>query len=223
MEKRFKLASKGANHVNPVPINMRCPECHRLGTLDTIDSVKDIGAIVEESPARTVFFGYRLCPNRLCRLLIKVAYVSNRSKVPDTTILVSYPAERIDFDASGIPAPIVNALEEAITCHAQSCFFAAAIMVRKSLEELCHHQGMAGKTLADQIRDLKTKVIVPVGLLDGIDVLRLLGNDAAHVVLKDFDQIGSEEVEVGILFTKELLKAVYQSSMLADRLKALKK
>lgn len=74
-----------------------------------------------------------------------------------------------------------------------------------------------------QIKDLKTKVIVPIGLLDGIDDLRLLGNDAVHIVLKDFDQIGPEEVEVGILFTKELLKAVYQSSMLADRLKALKK
>ena len=60
-------------------------------------------------------------------------------------------------------------------------------------------------------------------MLDGIDNLRLLGNDAAHIELKNFDGIGPEEVEVGILLSKELLKIVYQSSMLADRLKALKK
>jgi hypothetical protein len=138
-------------------------------------------------------------------------------------VVRSYPAERIDFDASNIPTRIVNALEEAIACHAQGCFITAAIMIRKSLEELCHEQKTSGKWLADQIKVLKTKVIIPTGLLDGIDNLQLLGNDAAHVELKDFDQIGSEEVEVGILFTKELLKAVYQSSLLADRLSALKK
>jgi Domain of unknown function (DUF4145) len=107
-------------------------------------------------------------------LLIHVIYDYGTNAI--FRLLVSYPAERIDFEASGIPDPIINALEEAITCHAQSCFFAAAIMVRKTLEELCHHQGATGKTLADQIRDLKTKVIVPSGLLDGIDVLRLLGS-----------------------------------------------
>jgi hypothetical protein len=137
-------------------------------------------------------------------------------------ILASYPAEQIDFDASGIPDPIVNALEEAITCHANGCNVAAAIMVRKTLEELCHDQGATGKRLVDQIIDPKTKVIIPTGMLKGIDNLRLLGNDAAHIELKDFDAIGPEQVEVEILFTKELLKAVYQSSMLAERLENLK-
>jgi len=221
MEKRFKLAHQNVNHHEPAPITLRCPECHRLGTLDTFTNIKDYSvAVVGEEQPRLIL-GHRLCPNPSCRLLIHIVYSFMRTG--KTQLFVSYPTERIDFEASSIPGPIVNALEEAITCHAQGCFFAAAIMVRKSLEELCRHQGVAGKTLADQIRDLKTKVIVPVGLLDGIDVLRLLGNDAAHVVLKDFDEIGPEEVEVGILFSKELLKAVYQSAMLADRLKALRK
>ena len=96
-------------------------------------------------------------------------------------------------------------------------------MVRKTLEELCNEKGAKGKRLVDQIKDLANHVIVPQGLLNGLDNLRLLGNDAAHIELKHFDAIGQKEVEVGILFTKELLKAVYQSSQIADMLEALKK
>jgi uncharacterized protein DUF4145 len=171
-----------------------------------------------------VKIGFRVCPNPACRLLIFIAHAPARQdNKPLNHILVSYPAERIDFDASSIPGPIVNALEEAITCHAHGCFIAAAVMIRKALEELCHDQQATGPKLVHQIQSLKTKVMIPAGLLDGMDNLRLLRNDAVHIVLKDFDQIGQEEVEVGILFTKELLKAVYQSSILTDRLNALKK
>ncbi len=96
-------------------------------------------------------------------------------------------------------------------------------MVRKTLEELCKDKGANGKTLYAQIEDLSNHVIVPQGLLKGLHNLRLLGNDAAHVELKDFDKIDKEEVEVAILFTKELLKSVYQSSQIASMLDALKK
>jgi Domain of unknown function (DUF4145) len=138
-------------------------------------------------------------------------------------VVESYPAERIDFDASNIPQSIVNALTEAIVSHANSCYTAAAIMIRKTLEELCKDQNAQGKRLVDQIKDLSSKVVLPMGLVDGIDSLRLLGNDAAHVELKNFDKISHEEIEVGIEFTKEVLKAVYQHSILVNRLEALKK
>jgi hypothetical protein len=62
----------------------------------------------------------------------------------------------------------------------------------------------------------------PSELLDGLDDLRLLGNDAAHIESTVYSQIGKEEVEVGIEFTTEVLKAVYQYSALLGRLRALK-
>jgi hypothetical protein len=223
MQKRFKLAKRIISTPGEYKnVNMRCPECHRQGTFDQL--VNDTVVFPSDEAQGGLWVGYRVCPNYSCNLLVITLFtLSKENGYTVPIILASYPAERIDFDASSIPDPIVNALEEAITCHSNGCYIAAAIMVRKTLEELCHHQGATGKRLVDQIVDLKTKVIVPVGLLDGIDNLRLLGNDAAHIELKDFDQIGQEEVEVGILLAKELLKAVYQSSMLADRLKALKK
>ena len=53
--------------------------------------------------------------------------------------------------------------------------------------------------------------------------LRLLGNDAAHIEANTFEQIGKEELEISIDFTKEILKAVYQYESLLERLRSLKK
>jgi len=160
----------------------------------------------------------RLCPNEDCRALIFFTY-----NVGKNTLETTYPPERLDFDAANIPASITKALEEAITCHAHQCFIAAAIMVRKTLEELCHERGAAGANLKARLRDLGTRVILPQELLDGLDDLRLLGNDAAHIESQEFNSIGKDEVEVGIEFAKEVLKAVYQYSELLARLRSLKK
>jgi hypothetical protein len=138
-------------------------------------------------------------------------------------LIASYPAERIDFDATNLPSSVRAALEEAITCHANQCFVASAIMVRKTLEELCTDRGAQGNNLKERINSLGTKVVLPTELLQGLDDLRLLGNDAAHIESKEYDKVGQEEVEVGIEFAKEVLKAVYQYSVLLTRLRALKK
>ncbi len=67
------------------------------------------------------------------------------------------------------------------------------------------------------------KVILPPDLLEGLDDLRLLGNDAAHIESQEFNAVGQVEVEIGLEFCKEVLKAVYQYSSLLQRLKSLKK
>ena len=138
-------------------------------------------------------------------------------------ISVSYPPETIDFDASSIPTLITSAFGEAISCHANQCFVAAAIMVRKTLEELCRDRGASGANLKERIRALGAKVVLPKELFDGLDDIRLLGNDAAHIESQEFNQIGQEELDVAIEFTKEVLKAVFQYSNLLSKLRSLKK
>jgi len=160
--------------------------------------------------------GLRRCPNPTCHAV--VFFVMNQGKIVDL-----FPAETIDFDATNVPATVQSALEEAIKCHAQSCFVASAIMVRKTLEELCTERGAAGPNLKERIKALGTRVVLPQDLLVGLDDLRLLGNDAAHIESQEYAKVGKEEVEVGVEFTKEVLKAVYQYSALLNRLRALKK
>ncbi len=165
----------------------------------------------------SVWLGQRRCPNRQCNTHVFVAWR------PPGQVLASYPAERIDFDSSNIPGAIVATFEEALTCHANECFTAAAMMVRKTLEQLCDDRGASGKTLHERLAALKGKVILPDALFGALDALRLLGNDAAHVESKTYNDIGKNEVEVGIALAKEVLKAVYQYDSLLGQLNALKK
>jgi hypothetical protein len=130
---------------------------------------------------------------------------------------------RLDFDATNLPDRILTSFEEAIECHAAGCFVAAALMVRKTLEELCLDRKAQGGNLKDKIAALAKTIVLPKDLLDGLDDLRLLGNDAAHVESQTFNSIGQEELEVAIEFTKEVLKATYQYEALRKRLAALKK
>lgn len=196
------------------PASVRCPACKQYGTLDHL-SVGDFLAKVHgfEQP---LFFGQRRCPNPTCHKHIFVILDAGK-------VTVAYPPERLDFDSSGIPEPVKEAFEEAIVCHSQQCFIAAAIMVRKTLEELCLDKAASGGNLKERIQSLGTDIILPKALLVGADNLRLLGNDAAHIESKEYRQVGKEEVELAIEFAKEMLKAAYQYSSLLKRFDALKK
>jgi hypothetical protein len=191
-------------------VKLRCPKCRKNGTFEPLNTndlvVHNTGHIV----------GVRRCPDPACYSLV---FFVGKPGQPDEY----YPPETIDFDTTKIPPPIQAAFEEAIKCHAQRCFVASAIMVRKTLEELCADRAAKGGNLKDRIADLGSKVILPKELMDGLDALRLLGNDAAHLESQVYGAIGQAEVEISIEFTKEVLKAVYQYSALLDKLNALKK
>ena len=101
-------------------------------------------------------------PTSLAKRTIFSNYLQNGRLVPHC-----YPPERIHFDSSRIPKSIIENFEEAITCHANQCFVAAAIMVRKTLEVLCSIQGASGSDLQQRIRALESKVVLPPELLTG--------------------------------------------------------
>jgi len=173
---------------------------------------------IQKSQHHHIAGGLRGCPDPDCKTL--VFFIQDRIS---GKVIVSYPSERIEFDTTDIPATVLNAFEESLTCHANLCYVAAAIMVRKTLEEICRERGATGSNLKKRLETLRTKIVLPQELLDGLDDLRLLGNDAAHIESHEYDKVGEEEVEVGIEITKEVLKAVYQYTALIGRLQKLKK
>jgi len=214
----FKIDSEGAMDTSTV-ISLRCPGCRQQGTFDR---VIPNDALISTSPAtgdvRQYVLGHRKCPNPQCRTHIFFAFSKNKQQ-----LVLTYPAERIDFDSTNIPQPVLAALEEAITCHSNACFTASAIMVRKTLEALCDEQGATGPSLKARVQALGGTVVLPKELLDALDDVRLLGNDAAHIESLAYNQVGEAEVDLVIEVAKEVLKAVYQYSSLLSRLKALKK
>lgn len=118
--------------------------------------------------------------------------MSHRSSANGCRILECHPPQRIDFDASNVHDGIVETLEEAITCHANNCYTASAIMVRRTLEEICDEEVAEGGNLKSRIKDLRGQITVPDELLEGMQDLRLLGNDAAHIEAWTYQSVGEE-------------------------------
>lgn len=138
-------------------------------------------------------------------------------------LIESFPNVSIDFDSTGLPESVLSSLDEAVKCHSVGCYRASALMVRKTLENLCEDKKSLGGNLKERISNLRTSIVISDDLLEAADELRLLGNDAAHVEAKAYDTINEQEVKVAIELAKELLKAVYQHTSLVARLRALKK
>lgn len=212
------IKSLSANSGHPASISIRCLGCRQIGVFKNVTS-NDFYTLDDVTKSHLIM-GLKHCPNTECGCFVYVVYgtVDSRLKV-----IATFPPERIDFDSSNIPPAILNAFEEAITCHANQCYIAAAIMIRKTLEELCNDKNITGNNLRQKITALGSSVILPSDLLLGVDVLRLLGNDAAHVESQEFNKVGRDEIEIAIEFTKELLKSVYQYTNLLNRLNALRK
>jgi hypothetical protein len=201
--------------------NLRCPHCMNMGSFTKIIAqdlnIQHLGDKQGGSAeiGRSII-GIRTCPNRDCLGLILVV-MDNKGGV------VALPSEVLDFDATDIPSAIAASLEEAIKCHSAQCYKAAALMVRRVLEELCEERGATGGNLKERIVSLSAIIVIPQDLIQAADHLRLLGNDAAHIEAKTYEAIGEPEVRIAIDLTKELLKGAYQYKALLGRLTALQK
>lgn len=201
-------------------LNVRCPACRQMGSFHGVNLNDLHWGNPYKSPSggnanQSCKLGVRKCPNLECQAVLFWGQQGDER--------VLYPPEVIDFDATSLPDNIVASLQEAIKCHAAGCYRAAALMIRRVLEEICDDKGLTGKDLQTRLAGISTVAAIPVELVTAANDLRLMGNDAAHIVAKTYDDIGEQEVNIAISLAKELLKAVYQYSALLAQLHAYRK
>ena len=192
-------------------ISMECPHCGHFGTFQQIHT--DIGI---STNGQTYAFGQRQCPRPQCK-----GHIFTVSK--GNNLITSYPPRLISFDTTNIPERILESFQEAILCHGNDCLKASAIMIRKTLEEICNDKSATGNNLYKRLENLSNQIVLPNELKEAMQELRLLGNDAAHIEAQTYDEIGKDEIEISIEFTKEILKGIYQYDSLLARLRSLKK
>ena len=205
----MKIEVKANSNQGHVRVQTRCPHCGREAVFEALGQ-HDVNV------GDNNICGQRKCPNPECKGHLFFVFNNNE-------IIASYPPIMLDFNSENIPERIKSTFQEALSCHASGSYVASAIMVRRTLEEICEDKQAQGNNLKARITDLEKKIVVPKELLDAMDELRLLGNDAAHIEAKQFDNISSVELEVAIELTKEIMKSLYQYSNLLGRLRALKK
>jgi len=199
--------TQGGNTSIP-PLAARCPHCGKEAVMSQLG--QDVGV------GNNYVCGQRICPDPACKGHLFVVSQAG-------SLVAAYPPVRIDFNADNIPENVRKTFEEVLDCHATGCLVACAIMVRRTLEEVCADRGATGSNLKARLTDLQSKIVLPQELIEAMDELRLLGNDAAHIEAQTFNQISTQELDVAIEFTKEILKGLYQYSSLLSKLRNLKK
>jgi Domain of unknown function (DUF4145) len=184
-----------------------CPYCGHSGTLAPLseDTVID----------HNTFVSVRQCLNEGCHGI--VFYYRARDGSVRTL-----PYREIGYGKADPRNGVRNALEEATICHAQGCYAAAAVMVRRALAELCEGVGIVDGELLDRLDSLGKLLSVPPALLGGLRDLRMLGNAAASSESAIYSKMSRKEVKVGIDCTEAIFKALYRYESLVGKLKALK-
>lgn len=119
--------------------------------------------------------------------------------------IVLYPTRERAFGGN-IPPSVRIAFEEAETCFKASAHTASALMCRRSLEAITHEKGASGRTLAEKIKALEEKGLITGEFTSWFDMLRQVGNQAAHDVTAP---VSSTDARDTLDFTHALIEFIY--------------
>ena len=117
--------------------------------------------------------------------------------------ITSFPVET--YQGTNVPDKVNNAFSSALKAHYVDnivCLMA----LRRTLEIICKDKGATGNTLEKKIIDLSQKNIFPQVINEASDVLRILGNEAAHGDDINYDERIVKEM---INFTQIIIEYVY--------------
>lgn len=206
-------------------VSTKCPACGKHSTFNIITDCRDV-KYEKIKNANYLYYGQRVCPQKDCKK--HIFFILDTLKIPDGQImehLQIYPekADLPELDYKSIPKKIKGALTESITCLEKECYIASAIMIRKTLEEICHDKGAIGDNLHQRINNLKDKITISNDLYDGLFELKYLGNDAAHIESTHFSEVGKNEVQLGLSLTIRILQSLYEDGKILEKFRSLKK
>ncbi|RZN32188.1 DUF4145 domain-containing protein [Bradyrhizobium sp. Leo121] len=214
----FRADGGFSQDASRLPVSIRCPHCRELGSFNAIGAAKAFnkpGKVGGNTVIGTYFATIRVCPNLKCFGLVFVIEAGNG-------VVEIEPPQLLDFNPDGLSPRLQQTLKEAVACHAAGAYRAAAMMVRRLLEEICDENKAAGANLHQRLASLRSAIVLPEPLFEAMNELKALGNDAAHIEAKVYDNIGADEAEDSIELAKEIVKALYQLKGLIARLQARK-
>jgi hypothetical protein len=130
---------------------------------------------------------------------------------------IVYPSREVTLDSS-VPKNVAKSyLEAHRTFHEARAYTATAMMCRRTLETICVEFGAGKRNLVAKLTELKEKGIIENRLYEwSNDVLRALGNEAAHGVQ---DDIPKDDAKDALEFTRALIEYLYVFQAAYERFK----
>lgn len=187
-------------------ISIFCPYCHQYTSITvasrTVRNYK-VSCIWERGHYDLWWIG-------ICNCCKNPVLVHNEGETIYPHPLPPSPDKRI-------PQAIRKDLKEAKVCFSVSAYRACAVMARRALQAACLDKGALGKRLIDQINDLASKGIITKDLKEWADVVRWVGNDAAHPTAEEVTQNDADDV---LKLAEQFLHVLYVAPAIAKEQKA---
>ena len=119
-----------------------------------------------------------------------------------------------------MPEDIRKDLDEAKMCFSVGAYRACAVMARRTIQSSCIDKGASKNNLVNQLQELTDGGIITKDLKDWADVVRWVGNDAAHPGTEKVTQEGAEDI---LKLAEQFLHVIYVTPAIAKERKAKRK
>lgn len=201
-----------------------CPYCSNEVTFlpieaESKDAYLDFGMCTNHYH-ESKYMGLRKCSHPECGNIIAFSFyfiadpidydnegeIEFSSRIKD---LQTLPAIDNCIQLENLPKNVRNSFIEVQKCFYNACFMASAVMIRKTLEEICADKGIKGKNIEIKIDNLLNSGKIPKDIGEELHELRKLGNDGAHIDLKTFNSIGKAEVKSALDVLTHVLEKIY--------------
>jgi len=112
-----------------------------------------------------------------------------------------------------IPEHIRKDIDEAKLCFSVNAYRACAVMARRAVQNACIDKGAdKSKKLIDQIKELADKGVITNDLKEWADVVRWVGNDAAH---PDKNEVTKEDAKDILQLAEQFMHVIYVAPAIA--------
>lgn len=126
---------------------------------------------------------------------------------------LAYPRQSEFSDA--VPEQICTTYEEAVKIKSISSM-AFTVLARRVLEEICANQGVTGGNLAQAIKEMAKKGVIPNTLAEASDLVRLVGNAGAHASTLNINALHASAIDD---FIKAIIEYPYVAPARIDEFK----
>jgi len=195
-------------------LSIYCPHCEQHTSLDPAPVEISVGSERSRVPAIWEVGEYErwwigVCNS--CEQAVLVHELGESSAV--------YPHALPSPTDSNIPDPMRGDLDEAKRCFSVSAWRGAAVLARRAIQSSALDKGAKIEKLAEQIAELQTKGAIINDLKQWADVVRWVGNDAAH---PGGDAVTEEDAEEILKLAEQFLHVLYVTPARASALRKKK-
>jgi hypothetical protein len=186
---------------SPADIPVVCPSCHAAA----LANVAGMSFYRFDEADIVGRYTYAACSKCDHPIIFQQEWESWDDEYEIPAPRVIYPSDTKVFGGQ-IPAPVKIAFEEAETCFKAGAHTASPLMCRRCLEAIAHDQNATGNGLIGKIKNLESKGVITKDFVDWFDMLRQVGNQAAHDVTAP---VSLSDAKDTLDFTHAILEFIY--------------